>query len=234
MLTVAVLSWGSENTLYNTLKSFAYHGLAAEQRIALLQEGTPFQEGICREFKFQPISYPINVGIARGYKILLEQATAPNFLFLENDWELLRYPHDQLETGMHLLATHAIDIARFRHRTNPGNPLWTRQFEGQEYVRPSHLLDSIHWTDPDKFPEISTVDFSTESGESKLRWYITNATYANWTNNPHMGRTGWLRERVAPRLGDKDLEVDIQGWWEQQSMIRVGQSEGLFTHNRLD
>jgi hypothetical protein len=243
-LTIGVLSWGAPKTLHNTLKSYWQYELKGDQKIVLLQEGTPEQESICREFGYKPISYPINVGIAQGYRLLLEQAQEDGFLFLENDWELIRYPYAQIMYGYTLLRDGEADFVRYRHRTNPGYPLWTRQFEGQEYVRPSHLLDSIHWTDPDKFPEIELyeelvyainhnyidddqpVEFLTD------KWYRTSSRYANWTNNPHMAGTGFLLS-IVPRMGSRDLEADLQGWWEQQD-FRVMQSEGLFTHNRLD
>lgn len=247
-LTVAVLSWGAEKTLYNTLKSYAYFDMTADQKIALLQEGTPEQESICRYFRFQPISLPVNIGIARGYSRLLDEAKEENFLFLENDWQLIDYPHAEIKIGMNLLDAGDVDYIRYRSRSNPGHPLWTRQFENNEYTRPSHLLDSIHWTDPDKFIEITSrefkfirfMDYNLQSDDDFIsppvdttKWYFTTSKYANWTNNPHMARTEFLHKYIQPRLGTRDLEVDIQGWWEG-SYFRVAQGPGLFTHNRID
>ncbi len=239
MLTIAVLSWGAEKTLANTLESYVMNDLRAEQKIILLQEGTREQEYIAHAYGFKPIVLPFNVGIAQGYRRLLDEATQDLFLFLENDWELITHPSPQLPTGAYLLQSYDADLVRLRSRNKPGGPLWTRQFEGNEYARRSHLLDSIHWTDPSKFPEVSRrnirgiklVDGLAETADTW--WYLTKAKYANWTNNPHMARTEFLRREVYPRLGSRDLEVDIQDWWVQQDFT-VAQSDGLFTHNRLD
>jgi hypothetical protein len=246
MLTIGMISWGAEKTLRNTLGSYYNYGLKAEQKIIILQEGTKEQEHIVRDFGFTPITLLSNVGIARAYKYLLDATTQPHFLFLENDWELIEMPFVQIDHGQQLLRTGASDFIRYRHRTNPGNPLWTRQFENQEHVRPSHLLDSIHWTNPDKFIEVTSHKFEywevnpitlteedTEVARKTSVWYTTTSQYANWTNNPHMANTSFLKQNVYPRLGNKDLEADIQGWWEQ-SYFRVAQGDGLFTHNRLD
>ena len=162
-----------------------------------------------------------NIGIAEAYKALVGHATGDLFLFLENDWELLEPPQQQIAEASRLLREGKIDVARFRHRKYPGHPLWTRQFEGNEMSRPEHLLDSIHWTDPDRF------DHVTKGGQ----WYITTAEYANWTNNPHMARTEFLRQELVPRLSG-DIERNLQAWWQQQPFI-VAQGEGLFTHNRI-
>lgn len=243
-LTIAVLSWGAPKTLFNSLKSYWEYDLKGDQKIALLQEGTFEQESICKQFGFTPTSLPINIGIARGYQWLLEHAQEDGFLFLENDWELIRNPYAQIMYGYTLLRDGEADLIRYRHRTNPGSPLWTKQFEGQEYVRPSHLLDSIHWTDPSKFPEIELyeelvyaithnyIDDEAPVGFLTDRWYRTSSKYANWTNNPHMGGTGFLLS-LREMMSGRDLEDTMQTWWEQQD-FRVMQSEGLFTHNRLD
>lgn len=226
-LTIGMVSWGAEQTLANTLESYSRYKLRAEQKIIVLQQGTKEQKDFVYRHGFSPITLLGNVGIARAYKMLLEATTQENFLFLENDWELIADPQKEIQVGQDLLSSGEADIVRYRHRRYPGNPLWTRQFEGNEYSKPVHLLDSIHWTDPTKFPEIVSREF--DSGV----WYKTTAQYANWTNNPHMGRTDFLKYYIYPRMGSRDLEVDIQDWWQHQ-FFRVYQGEGLFTHNRLD
>jgi hypothetical protein len=62
-------------------------------------------------------------------------------------------------------------------------------------------------------------------------WYTTSR-YANWTNNPTMFRTKFLEKYILPRMGSRDVELDIQQWWQEQNFW-VAQGEGLFTHNRL-
>ena len=249
-MTTAMLSWAAEKTLENTLISYRKRDLQKldSQNIIFLQEGTKDQEYMCRYYGFEPIVSPFNVGIARAYQELLDASTGEFFLFLENDWKLLENPYPQILFGRNLLTADKCDIIRYRHRENPGNPLWTRQFEGREYDRPTHLLDSIHWTNPLKFPEIyeETLDyflidrlgyFEAEEGILPVdhvvtRFYITSSKNANWTNNPHMAKTSFLKEHVYPRISG-NLEGSLQSWWEKQD-FKVAQGEGLFTHERID
>jgi hypothetical protein len=229
MLTIGILSWGSHKTLTNTLQSYQDHGLdkLADQKLIFFQEQSPEDIELATRFGYDASGSKSNIGIAGGYRTLVQRATGDLFLFLENDWELITSPDSQILQGSRLLSSMMVDVVRYRHRTNPGNPLWTRQFEGQESSRPEHLLDSIHWTNPSKFHQIGVRRIDD------ILWYWTSARNANWTNNPTMFRTSWLRQNLIWRFGEKDIERDLQSWWEHQAFY-VAQSEGLFTHNRLD
>jgi hypothetical protein len=108
-------------------------------------------------------------------------------------------------------------------------------------MRPEFLLESIHWREkpdevfPDKITTISTSIELTDLPIRRLRFFKTDSRYANFTNNPAMYLTEFLRDKVVPRaFGDGiKLEVDIQDWWQEQR-FNVAQGEGLFTHMRLD
>jgi hypothetical protein len=225
-LTLGVLSWGQHKTLKNTLNSYLNHGLLNRQDTEYLiffQEFSEEDRHIADFFGFDMIASPTNVGIAEGYKELVKEAKGEYFLFLENDWVLRRSPWGQLVSAICSLATGEFDVVRFRDRKEPGNPLWTRQFEGNELSRPEHLLDCVHWKDdPTEFPQIYY---------SKPFWYTTSK-YANWTNNPTMFKRDFLLEVILPRMGNRDVEIDIQQWWQEQDYW-VAQGEGLFTHYRL-
>jgi len=224
-LTIAVLSWGSHKTLINTLNSYEEYGLynLADERIIWFQEFTKPDLEIARRYGYHAYGSPTNIGISGGYKGLVQLATSDLFLFLENDWLLTEDPTQQIKDAKALIGSGYADVARLRSRNNPGHPLWTKQFEGNELSRPEHLLDSIHWTNPSRFYQIKPV-LGT--------WFETIAPFANWTNNPTMFRREWLIENILPRL-DGDIERSIQSWWEEQS-FKVVQGEGLFTHWRLD
>jgi hypothetical protein len=223
---IAILSWGAHETLVNTLESYRQSlDLVDDERVIFFQEITDKDKGIAREYGYEYIGSRTNVGIAAAYKELLACTGGDLFLFLENDWEMIE-DNNRIYHAADLLRQGTLDLVRLRHRRNPGNPLWTRQFEGREYERPTHLLDAVHWTDnPEKFPEIGKIDNSPVM-------YVTTARYANWTNNPHLAKTDFLRTHIAPRLNG-DIESGLQPWWEQQD-FRVGQGDGVFTHNRLD
>lgn len=227
-MTIAVLSWNARETLTQSLESYREFGLDQldDEKIIYFQEISEEDIAIAHNFGYKWIGSTDNVGIAEGYKALVEEATGEFFLFLENDWKLLRDPKSEFTKAQKAIKFYGADIVRLRDRKNPGNPLWTRQFEGHEEERPTHLLDSIHWTeDPTKFDAIIRM------GNTDM--FLTTSKYANWTNNPHMAYTDFLRENIVPHLGSGDLERDIQSWWEKQEFT-VAQGEGLFTHVRID
>jgi hypothetical protein len=230
LLTIGVLSWGAYDTLKNTLESYERYKLPLydPDRVIFFQEISEKDIKIAEWFGYKYIGAETNVGIAEGYKRLVAQASGTLFLFLENDWELVEYPSSALADVRFLISTNQADVVKLRHRAQPGNPLWTRQFENKEYNSPAHLLDSIHWkSDPSKFKEIERVEIYERS------WYTTTSKYANWSNNPHMAKTQWLKNNILPQLGTGDIEKHMQLWWEQQD-FKVAQGNGLFTHNRLD
>jgi hypothetical protein len=226
-LSIGILSWGQQTTLRNTLDSYKRNGLLekATQSFIFFQEISDEDIEIAEEYRINAIGIKENIGIAGGYKRMLEEVSEPYFLFLENDWVQIvdtnRGKSLALEEGYTLLTTGMADVIRYRSRFNPGHPLWSRQFAGNEMSRPEYLLDSVHW---DLAPEKS---FPNEIARISEDWYATTSAYANWTNNPHMVRTEWAREVLVPRL-----EGDIEKSLQQQEYI-VAQGEGLFTHGRI-
>lgn len=229
-LSIGILSWGQHDTLVHTLESYKKNGLlkGVGQKFIFFQEYTDKDGEIAKRFGFDYYASPTNLGIARGYREMLDRVSKPYYLFLENDWWMpdpYVYRHD-IEDGLEFLSTGEADVVRYRHRRYPGNPLWTLQFQGRELTRPEHLLDSVHWL---VSPEQEFPDYIKSPREG---WYKTSSRYANWTNNPHMVRTDWLRRTLAPRLGTRDIEKDLQAWWQEQD-FSVMQGQGLFTHYRI-
>lgn len=225
-LTLGMLSWGAHKTLEKTLQSYMLRGLdtLADQRVIWFQEISDEDRKIAAKYGYEAIGSPTNVGIAEGYKGLVEYATGSLFLFLENDWLLLSRPDEQIITGAVLLETLSMDVIRYRRRDLPGAPLWSRQFAGKEMEHPEYLLESIHWNEfPEKFPHITALPYG---------WYRTTAPYAAWTNNPTMFRTDFLRDYIVPHMKG-DVEIAISDWWKK-TYFKVAQGDGLFTHSRLD
>lgn len=225
-MTIAILSWGAHRTLLNTLRSYRALGIDQldKEKIIWFQEIDQSDRDIAKKYGYEAVGTSKNIGIANAYRELVNMASGDLFLFLENDWAALEGPQE-LYTAAELLRNGVVDVVRFRHRTIPGDPLYTLQFKGDELRQPSHLLDAVHWTlDPHvKFKGYISYDDG---------FFLTSSRFANWTNNPTMFRTEWLRDYIVPRLGNKDIEVDLQPWWEQQDFI-VGQGSGIFTHKRV-
>lgn len=226
-MSIAMLSWGYHETLIRTLDSYREFGLDElfEEKVIFFQEYSKRDKEIAKEYGYDSFGSPENIGIAEAYKLLAAAISGDYFLFLENDWKLLEDPASAILDGFGLLQLGMADIVRYRHRWFPGNPLWTRQFEGHEYDKASHLLDAIHWSDMEHFPEVYPLRINDNL------WYQTTAKNANWTNNPHMAHIDFIRDNIVPRLGDRDIEKDIQSWWHTQD-FKVAQGQGLFTHER--
>lgn len=231
-MTIAILSYKSHNTLIQTLHSYQYWNLPHydNDRVIFFQEISDEDKKIAKKYGYIAIGSKENMGIAEGYKRLVEFSTGEFFLFLENDWRLLENPAASLTDARFLISTGQADIVRLRHRKTPGWPLWTKQFEGNEMQRPTHLLDCVHWQDT---PASLFPDYINLTTSYNRVWYTATSKNANWTNNPHLARTAFIRENVIPHLGNNDLEKNIQPWWEQQD-FKVAQGDGLFTHDRID
>lgn len=226
-LTIGILSWNAHRTLINTLESYKTFGLdiLADQRLIYFQEINSEDKRIAKKYGYEYIGTDENVGIAVAYKRLVEKSTSELFLFLENDWVLIEPAMDEIDKGIKILEHGHADVVRYRHRKFPGSPLWTLQFQGCELDHPTHLLDALHWTEtPENFEGIHLGVYG---------FYFATAANANWTNNPTMFRTKWLKRVVLPHLGTRDIEVDMQSWWEQLDYALVAQGSGLFTHRRI-
>ena len=224
-LTIGILSWKQHKTLRNTLESYKTFGLdkLASQRIIYFQELSLPDKHIAEKYGYDYIGSNENVGIAEAYKRLVENATGQFFLFLENDWVLLEEPEEEIEKGIKILEHGHADVVRYRHRKFPGHPLWTLQFQGHEQDRPTHVLDAVHWTvAPENIEGIHLGHFG---------YYYASAANANWTNNPTMFRTAWIKGLVPSFT--RDVEIDFQEEWEKMDWVMVAQGNGLFTHRRI-
>lgn len=233
-LSVGILSWKSPRTLLNTLESYKGSGLLdiVNDATILFQEGDSADKSIAELYKTNAIISEYNVGIGKGLTMLAQSALTPNILLLENDWvciEKVDVVYEQLACGLELLNSGKADMVKYRHRYNPGAPLYTVQYMGDEMKSPKHLFDCVHWTeDPDKkFPDIISKDIYTN-------YYLCDSKYANHTNNPTMFKTKFYLKNISPFSGDGvDLEGKIDGWWQEQNFT-VAHGLGLFTHHRID
>lgn len=227
MITLSVLSWGSPKTLAQTLD--ACSGMSFTDKQIFFQEISEKDIEIANHYKYYAMGSTKNLHISGGYAQLIRACRTEYMLFLENDWKMIRsslFADEVVEQGMRLLKDGSADVVRLRAREAPGSPLWTAQFAGNEMSRPEHLLDCVHWEpNPSKFEAITEVEPGT---------YCTTSKFANWTNNPTLFRTDFLRNHIYPRLlNGNDVERNLQSWWQTQE-FKVCQGIGLFTHDRID
>ena len=237
-LSIGILAWHSGQTLIDTLYSYYKNNLLnlANDVTIFFQEITDEDRKIANHFQIPFIGNEKNIGIGEAFLTLSKKAQTENILLLEHDWLLIENSNitqHRLTSGINLL-NQGFDVIKYRHRFNPGFPLFTynaykdkelNHLDSEIQLLSPHLLESIHWLDPaKKFP-----DKIQKQGE----YYITNSRWGNWTNNPCLFKTKFYSETVTPFTGDKiDLEGKISYWWARQN-FKVAHGEGLFTHKDI-
>lgn len=236
-ISIGILSWNSPQILNNTLNSYKSLGLfniVSEANIAF-QEISKEDIGLAKSFSLSYIGYDKNVGIGNAFIDLAKKSTQPYFITLEHDWELIEnedVTFNRLNLGIKLLKT-GISAVRYRHRKNPGDPLYSKNvYENNElnHYEPitqlysPHLLDCIHWKES---PEIDFPDKIQKINS----YFIASSRWANFTNNPCMYETKFYIDTVSQFTNDDlHLEPAISYWWVRQN-FKIAHGEGLFKHN---
>jgi hypothetical protein len=234
-ISIGILSWHSGQVLVDTLTTYYENGLfdIVNDVTILFQEVNAQDIQIASHFGIDCIGLHNNIGIGKAFIKLTENAQTENILVLEHDWNLIENKettYERLESGLELLGG-SVDVVRYRHRTNPGIPHFSFQYQGRELeyydkeieCTSPHLLDSVHWCDPKKsFPE-----HIGQFGE----YFLAGSRYGNWTNNPCLYKKQFYLDVVKQFAGDGiALEGNISKWWAQQR-FGVAHGEGLFKHN---
>ena len=234
-ISIGILSWNSPQTLTDTLTTYFdrefLHNVT--DVCILFNEVSGEDIKVANHFNIPYLPYKENIGIGKAFKELTKQAKTDNVLILENDWQLIEdlpTTLNRLQSGLDLLNG-GYDVIKYRHRTNPGYPLFTSQYKGKELdyyddwsdFKSPHLLDAIHWTDK---PEKKFEGKIGKSGE----YFTTTSRWGNWTNNPCLYKKDFYLNTIEPYMGEGiDLERKIAYWWPRQS-FKIAQGEGLFTH----
>ena len=153
-------------------------------------------------------------------------------MILEHDWKLIESKETtskRLKSGIDLL-NNGFSAVRYRHRIDPGNPHFSFKYRGRELdyydeeieCTSPHLLDSVHWCDPDK----KFSDKIQKEGE----YFVTTSRWGNWTNNPTLYKKDFYLKTVEQFAGEGiALEGNISKWWAKQD-FKVAHGEGLFKH----
>ena len=239
-ISIGILSWHSGQTLVNTLESYYNNNLLdiVNDVTILFQEITDEDKQIADHFGIKYIGLNENIGIGKAFIELAKNSQTDNILLLEHDWLLIENQettYNRLKSGLELLDK-GFSTVRYRHRTNPGYPLFSENaYKGRELehfdsaigLTSPHLLDSIHWINT---PEINFPDKIQKQGE----YFITTSRWGNWTNNPCLFKKDFYLQTVNDFVNNQDLllEPSISKWWANQN-FKVAQGEGLFTHKDL-
>jgi hypothetical protein len=234
-ISIGILAWNSGQVLVDTLTTYHTNGLfdIVNDTTILFQEFNEQDYQIAKHFGLDFIGLTQNIGIGQAFIRLTENAQTDNVLVLEHDWNLIENKettYERLESGLELLGG-SVDVVRYRHREQPGNPHFSFKYKGKELTyyddeigcTSPHLLDSVHWCDPKKeFPE-----HIGQFGE----YFLAGSRYGNWTNNPCLYNKQFYLDVVKPFAGEGiALEGNISKWWAQQN-YSVAHGEGLFKHN---
>jgi hypothetical protein len=234
-ISIGILSWHSGQVLVDTLTTYYNNGLfnIANDITILFQEITEQDVEIATHFGLKFIGLKENIGIGKAFIKLTENSQTENVLVLEHDWNLIedeKTTYERLQSGIELL-NNDINVVRYRHRKDPGNPHFSFRHIGNELdyydseiqCTSPHLLDSVHWLNPkERFPE-----YIDQRGE----YFLASSRYGNWTNNPCLYKKQFYLDIVTPFAGDGiSLEGNISKWWAQQQ-YKVAHGEGLFKHN---
>lgn len=236
--TLGVLTWGSPKTLSNTLRSYEESGLLSltDDVILFAQEYTQTDLDIAQEFGITNIiCSSVNVGIGKAFATITENAKYQNVLVCENDWVALGgkdYIRQQIEYSIYFLVTGEADGCRLRHKYEPGDPLYTRQYIGKEHTLPTHIGDAHHWT---TYPDITFPGiFKKITSDDEPAFYQISSKHCCFTNNPVMYRRDFYLDYVSKfDNGGISLEGRIQQDWEQKD-FKVVVGDGIFSHYRID
>lgn len=234
-ISVGILAWHSGQVLVDTLTTYYENGLLdmVNDITILFQEVIEQDVEIASHFGIDYIGLDENIGIGKAFKRLTETAKTDYILILEHDWNLIedtQTTYNTLDKSIKSLES-GFDVVRLRHRKDPGYPHFAFKYKDRELdyyddwheVTSPHLLDSIHWCEPD-------IEFPEQIKKSEDMFWTTSR-YGNWTNNPCLYRKEFYLNVIEPFMGEGiDLERKIAYWWPRQN-FKVGHNEGLFKHN---
>jgi glycosyltransferase involved in cell wall biosynthesis len=238
-LTLGILTYNAPRTLDKTLNSIFSPGVNTMFSEVLLyvnpSEVLEQTLEVSSRYQIKTQVAEDNGWIGPGFKWLVENSESDNILLLEDDFGLIEdnliKVFKILKTSVEMIQTNVVDKVRLRHRANPGNPLYSRWFAGQEHLQMSHLAECVHWRqDPDlNFPE-----FCTKINSDPV-WYKFKAANCNFTNNPAIFSREFYKKHIIPQFCNHktDIETSAHHWWLEQN-FSIAAGDGLFCHDRLD
>jgi hypothetical protein len=258
-ITIGYLSWKRHPILNQTLNSHKLNGLydiiKSENRTIFFQELSNDDKDIADSYDCNYFGNNENIGILNAFIKLVEKCETEYFIFSENDWYLIEnkeVTEKILEDCIELLKNNLCDIIRLRHRKTPGNPLYSRPKNVEEWLNQNihgfpYKLESLSWLDePNKVYNNIFTEFN-----GNYKWYITTINHQKWSNNIYIAKTSYLKNVIIPLIkfvennnnkytGLEDILINYKNYLGKDlnfdniinlyDKIRIGAGEGLFTH----
>lgn len=258
-ITIGYLSWKRHYILSQTLKSHQSNGLFdlinSKNRNIFFQELSDEDINISNEFKCNYFGDSENIGILNAFIKLVEKCETEYFIFSENDWYLIEnkeVTEKILNDCVNMLEDDLCDVIRLRHRKNPGEPLYSKPKNIDEWLNQNvsgfpYKLESLTWVDEPN--QIYKNIFQEYNGNYK--WYITTLNHQKWSNNIFIAKTSYLKNIIIPLIkfvennnnkytGLEDILVnyknylgknlDLDNIINMYNKLRICAGEGLFTH----
>jgi hypothetical protein len=245
-ITIGYLSWKRYNIFNQTLESHLLNGLhdiiKPENRYIYFQEITEQDINISNKYNCKYLGNNNNVGILNAFIELVNNCNTEYFIFSENDWYLnenKQITKQIIDDCIKLLSNNLCDIIRLRHRTKPGNPLYAKPKNYNDWIKNNlnnfpYKLASLSWIeeDPNKIYNNLFTTFT-----NNFKWYITTLKHQKWSNNIFISKTSFLKDTILPIIKDfknnnnnySGLEL-ILSRCNKINDIKISAGEGLFTH----
>ncbi len=243
-ITIGYLSWKRHEIFMKTLESHKKNGLfeiiPPENRIIFFQEISEKDKEIAKKYQCNYIGNKDNIGILNAFIELVEACKTKYFIFCENDWNLIEDKNKTrhiIEDSIYLLEENRADIIRLRHRKHPGEPVYTKPKNIDEWLKNDnrlfpYKLESLWWLEnPNHYYNNVLEDY-----DGNCKWYITTSEHQRWSNNIFIGKTDYIKNNIIQYVKQFKSSNDKYSGLEDvliQNKIdnmRFAGGDGLFTH----
>jgi len=203
-ITIGYLSWKRNDIFMKTLESHKKNGLfeiiPPENRIIFFQEISKKDKELASKYESNYIGNKDNIGILNAFIELVEACKTPYFIFCENDWNLIEdinKTKNIIEDSINLLENNRVDIIRLRHRKYPGEPLYSKPKNIDEWLKNDislfpYKLESLSWLENPN----NNYNNLLEEYNGNNKWYITSLDHQRWSNNIFIGKTDYIKNNI--------------------------------------
>lgn len=259
-ISIGYLSWKRNQIFNQTLNSHINNGLfdviPMQNRMIFFQEISNDDIILANKYNCNYFGDDNNIGILNAFVKLVESCKTEYFIFCENDWKLIENKDTTnkiIDDCIQLLNSNNADIVKLRSRKHPGNPLYSKPKNVDEWLKGNYngcpyKLESLSWLDePNK-----TYNNLLDEYDGNYKWYITTLNHQSWSNNVFICKTNYLVDILLPLLktsiankldnytGLEDILIKYNNYIGINSYIdsiienykktKIAASEGLFEH----